>query len=339
MLGIQDTPGAAIRRSDVALLSRIKYSAAVVADVLAEAGMLQEDRSPAVVRWFRAAITDLPEPMRHELGVWFDIMRNGSSTSRRGPGLARTPPPTASCGGRCPRCGTGPDGHQSLREIGRDDVLAVLPPSGHAAGVHASRACGRSSASSRAASWCSSTRPRGSAPRSQLRRSPPRSTSTVSALPWTPPTRPRAVLAALLAFHAVRIYQLCALRLTDRPRRAAARRRRRSSCSPSRSGSGWPATWTSGSRPGRTRSTPTCSCTSATPATARHVTPQWIRKQLGMSGQLIRLDRIFDEAQATGGDLRALCDLFGLSVAGAYRYTSVLDRVDYPQRAGPREPS
>ena len=44
MLGIQDTPGAAIRRSDVALLSRIKHSAAVVADVLADAGMLEEDR-------------------------------------------------------------------------------------------------------------------------------------------------------------------------------------------------------------------------------------------------------------------------------------------------------
>jgi hypothetical protein len=41
MLGIQDTPGAAIRRSDVALLSRIKYSAAVAADVLAAAGMLE----------------------------------------------------------------------------------------------------------------------------------------------------------------------------------------------------------------------------------------------------------------------------------------------------------
>ena len=64
---------------------------------------------------------------------------------------------------------------------------------------------------------------------------------------------------------------------------------------------------------------------------ARHVTPQWIRKQLGMSGQRIRLDRIFDEAQATGGDLRALCDLFGLSIAGAYRYTSVLDHVVDPR--------
>jgi hypothetical protein len=58
-----------------------------------------------------------------------------------------------------------------------------------------------------------------------------------------------------------------------------------------------------------------------------------------MSGQLIRLDRIFDEAQATGGDLRALTDMFGLSVAGAYRYTAVLDRVDFPDRAVAREPS
>jgi hypothetical protein len=71
-------PGAAIRRSDVALLSRIKYSAAVVADVLAAAGMLEEDRQPAVVRWFDAAVADLPAPMRRELGVWFDVMRNGS---------------------------------------------------------------------------------------------------------------------------------------------------------------------------------------------------------------------------------------------------------------------
>ena len=66
MLGIQDTPGAPIRRSDVALLSRIKHSAAVVADVLAGAGMLEEDRVPG----------RCPAP---------------------------TPRPPASCGGRSPR--------------------------------------------------------------------------------------------------------------------------------------------------------------------------------------------------------------------------------------------
>lgn len=72
--------------------------------------------------------------------------------------------------------------------------------------------------------------------------------------------------------------------------------------------------------------------------TARHVTIWWIRHQLRMAGQAIRQDRILDEAQATGGDLRALCDLFGLSVAGAYRYATVsnqfLDQVVDPRILG-----
>jgi hypothetical protein len=41
--------------------------------------------------------------------------------------------------------------------------------------------------------------------------------------------------------------------------------------------------------------------------------------------QAIREDRILHEAHATKGDVRHLCDLFGLSVAGAQRYTATLD--------------
>ena len=129
MLGIQDTPGAPVRRSDVVLLSRIKHSAAVVADVLAEAGMLEEDRVPAAVRWFNAAVTGLPEPMRHELGVWFDVMRNGSDVPPRS--LPRTDTTTTSqLRWALPALKQWAEERQSLREIGRDDVLAVLPPSG-----------------------------------------------------------------------------------------------------------------------------------------------------------------------------------------------------------------
>jgi hypothetical protein len=36
-------------------------------------------------------------------------------------------------------------------------------------------------------------------------------------------------------------------------------------------------------------------------------------------------DRIMDEAHATRGDARVLCDLFGLSTAGAYRNTTTVD--------------
>jgi hypothetical protein len=49
-----------------------------------------------------------------------------------------------------------------------------------------------------------------------------------------------------------------------------------------------------------------------------------------MSCQQIRLDRIFYEARATGGDLRVLADLFGLSIGSAARYTSIVDRVEPP---------
>lgn len=48
-------------------------------------------------------------------------------------------------------------------------------------------------------------------------------------------------------------------------------------------------------------------------------------------------DRILDEAHASGGDVRALCDLFGLSIAGAYRYTLTVDqpRISDYQTIGP----
>jgi hypothetical protein len=337
MLGIQDTPGAPIRRSDVALLSQIKHSAAVVADVLAEAGMLEEDRTPAVVRWFHAAITGLPEPMRHELGVWFEIMRNGTDVPPRsrprtdtttGSQLRWAMPALRQWAGQ---------GHQSLREIGRDDVLAVLPGSGmpRSVLVQALRSIfrilkGRKLVFVNPAARISAPQPAPQVPTAvnldALR----------AALDSSDPTR--AALAALLAFHAVRIYQLCALQLADvrngrlhvgdqvillagpvRQRLARYLNYRQQS---------WPASVN-----------PYVFLHVRNAGTARHVSPQWIRQQLGMSGQAIRLDRIFDEAQATGGDIRALCDLFGLSIGGAYRYTSVLDHIDYPERTGPREPS
>lgn len=335
MLGIQDTPGAAIRRSDVALLSRIKHSAVVVADVLAEAAMLEEDREPAVMRWFTAAITGLPEPMRDELGVWFEIMRNGTDIAPRS--LPRTDT-TVSSQLRWAMPALlhwAGEGHQSLREIGRDNVLAVLPPSGmpRSVLVQALRSVfrilkGRKLVFVNPAARISAPQPARQVPATvdlDVLRAALDSSDTT-----------RAALTALLAFHAVRIYQLCALRLTDiRDGRLhigdqvillAAPVRQRLTRYLDYRHQAWPASVN-----------PYLFLHVRNAGTARHVSPQWIRKQLGMSGQAIRLDRIFDEAQATGGDIRAICDLFGLSIAGAYRYTSVLDHVDYPDRAQPRE--
>lgn len=44
-----------------------------------------------------------------------------------------------------------------------------------------------------------------------------------------------------------------------------------------------------------------------------------------MSTQAIREDRILDELHATGGDVRRICDLFGLTITGAARYACVLN--------------
>ncbi|MDF9279337.1 hypothetical protein P4U43_16225, partial [Arthrobacter sp. EH-1B-1] len=51
---------------------------------------------------------------------------------------------------------------------------------------------------------------------------------------------------------------------------------------------------------------------------------QWITTSMGMTAQRAREDRILNELHASGGDLRRICDMFGLSIAGASRYSTVL---------------
>lgn len=55
------------------------------------------------------------------------------------------------------------------------------------------------------------------------------------------------------------------------------------------------------------------------------VSHHYVLQTVGMAIQQIREDRILHEALVTGGDVRQLCDLFGISVAAALRYTAVLD--------------
>jgi hypothetical protein len=55
------------------------------------------------------------------------------------------------------------------------------------------------------------------------------------------------------------------------------------------------------------------------------VSHHYVLQTVAMAIQQIREDRILHEALATGGDVRRLYDLFGISVAAALRYTAVLD--------------
>ena len=47
-----------------------------------------------------------------------------------------------------------------------------------------------------------------------------------------------------------------------------------------------------------------------------------------MRPRALREDRILHEIHATGGDVRRLCDLFGLSVEGATRYLATIEHPD-----------
>jgi site-specific recombinase XerD len=322
MLAIQDTPGAPIRRSDVALLSRIKHSAQVVADVLDDAGMLEEDHTPAIERWFATATGDLPTPMRAELGIWFDVMRHGSATAP--PRLPRHDNTTSTqLRWALPTIRQWATEHQSLWAIDAEHVHAVLPSAGTARAtmlqglrsifrILKSRKAVFANPTARIRNPTGITRAPIAIDLAQVR------SNLADGRPAT------EALTALLAFHAVRIYQLAELKLTDlhdgrlhindRVILLAEPARDRLNTYLDHRQNTWP-----------TSVNPHMFIHARNWTTTRPCTNWWIRKQLGTSGDRIRQDRILDEAHANGGDLRALCDLFGLSITGAARYASTVN--------------
>jgi hypothetical protein len=66
---------------------------------------------------------------------------------------------------------------------------------------------------------------------------------------------------------------------------------------------------------------------------------RWITGTIGTSAQAIREDRILDEALAANGDIRRLCDLFGLTAGGAERYarSAATDRQGQAVKSGLRQ--
>ena len=325
LLGIQDTPGAVIRYSEVFQLAQIGLSVPAVAAVLADVGMLHDDRAPAIVAWFSRQIGDLPPDMRDELGVWFDVMRHGSATPPR-----RLPRSDATLRSQLhsslPALRTWAQTHPSLREIAREDVYAALPPNGapRALMLQGLRSIFRVLKGRQLVFVNPTARMRGPAQDHPAPR-PVDVPALRAALNSDDPTR--AALAALLGFHAVRIKNLRLLHLTDlrdgrlhvddhvillaRPAldRLAAYLDFRARC--------WPNTINPHLFINRRSNTHT-----------RPVCIPWIANTLGMAPQTIRRDRILDEAFATSGDLRQISDMFGISVAQAYRFASYVHCAD-----------
>jgi integrase len=327
LLGTQDTPGAPIAASTVLELTAIELPVRPALEVLAAAGLLADDRVPAVLRWAATQIASLPAPMRCELEVWMQVMREGNPTTPRiAPRSDRTLHSQLSFA--LPTLRRWAREHTSLREIGRDDVLAALPAAGtpRSTTLQGLRSIFRV-LKARKLVFVNPTARIG-APNPHRAIPGPIELDRLRSLLIIDPASPtRAALAALLAFHALRVHQIIALQLTDArdgrlhlpdrivPLAGPVRERlrayldHRQQC--------WPAT-----------ANPHLFIHYRNATTTTASTPWWIRRQLGMSAQAIRQDRILQEAHATGGDVRMLCELFGLSVAGASHYAAGVDGQD-----------
>lgn len=320
ILATQDTPGAPVKGSEVAAWSQAAFhNFRSVTEVLASAGMLDDDREPTLDAWFSRGAEGLAEPMAEEFRLWYQILRDGSTTlpraRPRSPGTIRQHIASAA-----PFLHTWTaTGHQSLREITREDITAALPADAtrqrHA--LVALRSLFRTLKGRRLIFTNATARLRGAPP--ALGQPLPLDLGIVRQALHSGKSD-RAALAALVAFYALRSRQITSLQLTDiRDGRLHLPDRTILLAQPVREkladwlterARRWPATinphlfinWYTAVR--------TCPTTYS-----------WVSRTIGASAQAIREDRILYEAQATDGDIRRLCDLFGLTPGGAERYS------------------
>lgn len=324
LLAIQDLPGSRIAWSDTQLLIPLGItSVQSVTDVLAAVGMLRDDRPPALHTWFAARTVGLPDPILHELGVWFQVLRDGSTTPpRRKPRHIHTVRVHVTA--VLPTIHTwAAAGHQSLREITRDDITAALTTLDHRRpSVTALRSL---------FGYLKARRMIFVNPTTRLREIPGTTTPALAelepirdALNSTDPAR--AALTALLAFHALRPSQLCSLQLVDLDgRHLTVGDHRHVLADPARTRL---TTWLAERARRWPKSiNPHLFIHERTAGRTRPATMAWIALKVGIPPSTIRQDRILDEAFASG-DPRRLCDLFGISIPTAERYIAATRPTD-----------
>lgn len=320
---LQPTPGAPIRATDVQQLPRYSGNVQSTLDVLAAAGLLIDDRISPIERYFAGKTGDLPETMTSQLGIWLQALLHDRTVAPR---QRARDPQTA----RLHIMAVAPivqawaaAGHQSLAEITREHVVVALPASGGRRYLAESGLRSLfNTLKARKLIFLNPTRGRRlSSPNSTIPL--PLETDTIrDAL--NSPDPAIALAVALVAFHALTSKQIGDLKLTDivdgrltvseRVFPLAGPVRVRLTAWLDHRARTWPATLNPylfvnrRTAPRLTRS-------------GRYF--PWVRA--GISPQALREDRILDEARASGGDVRRICDLFGMTVDAALRYANTFD--------------
>lgn len=340
LLGMRQITQPPIQASAVTHLRRINLPVQPVLAVLAAGDLLHDDRPDRTRTWFLAKTAGLPEMMISELRIWFDVLHRGSRTQPRSrPRSASTITtrltwtlPTLSLWAAA--------GRQSLREIGRNDVLAVLPPAGTPRAKLGSGL--RSIFGTLKAHKVIFVDPVARISVGNFeRRTPLPADHTQLSAALKSSDCPGSALAALMIFHGLRPRELRDLKLADihdhrlhlpgRTMPLAQQVATRLAAYLDHRTDHWPNSIN-----------PHLFIHTLNAGGTHRVSREWVNEHLGMSAQAIRQDRIVDEAHATAGDLRRICDFFGVTMATAEHYASSLNHPafnesdQHPTIASPR---
>jgi integrase len=324
---LQPTPGEPFALSQInAQVNDFGWPARPVATILAEAGLLDDDRTPAVITWFETQLNGLPPLIADELRVWFDVLHNGSTVPPRSRPRADVTIRSRTNWAMPTIRSWAEAGHQSLREITGADIVAALPGSGSpraTLGV-ALRSIFKV-LKGRKVIFVNPTA-RISTGEAESRQPLPVELGPLrDAL--DSPSSATAALTALIAFHGLRADELRRLQLTDvrdgrvhLPGRVvllAEPAQQRVSRYLDDRNQRWPNS-----------ANPHLFINYRSALNTEGVGVRWLHLTLGRSPRSLREDRILDEAIATGGDIRRLTDLFGLSVKAATRYAAGIGHPD-----------
>jgi hypothetical protein len=323
---LQHTPGAKINATDVLQLPRYDGNINSTLDVLDAAGLLIDDRTSHVQRYFTGKTDALPTTMKAQLETWLEVMLNGSKTMPR---RRSRDPQTALIqivGITSILHAWAAAGHESLAEITPDDVRAALPESGSRRNFaeHGLRSL-FTVLKARKLIFINPTRGMKMTP---VNNNVPLQMDTEAIRQALNSPDPAIALAvALVAFHALTGKQLIGLALTDIvDGRLALNGRIIPLAGPVRvrlavwldhRGRTWPGSIN-----------PHLFVTRKTAPRLVAVGRQFPWKSTALTPQALREDRILQEIHATGGDIRRICDLFGLAVDTALRYAITLGHPD-----------
>lgn len=330
----QDTPGTRIKASEaVSLLNQRGLTIESTLEVLDAAGLLDDDRIPAIRTYFLAQTAELPVTMQTQLEIWYAVMAEGStSPPRRKPRSHQTI--RIQLQGMLPCLRTwAAESYDSLTEISRQHVVAALPDS-DTARLLASQGL-RSLFRILKARKEIFTNPAVEIPRSAATQTTPMPVETTlirEAL--NAPHPARALAVALVAFHGLTARQISTIRLSDvcdarlslgdRSIPLAGPVQVRLSAYLDYRAHRWPTT-----------TNPYLVINRRSAPRTNPVDPRYPWHKYPLAPRPLREDRILSEIHATGGDVRRICDMFGLSIHAAMRYRSVLEHPDLTNEATP----